>query len=233
MRYIKGNFRKENGDEMLLLTSNTNKLFKIDIEDWDRIKNFTWSESPKGYIYTNVILDGIQKTIMLHHVLMGFPLGTNQIDHWNRDKSDNKKLNLIHSTPSENSFNRNLRITNKSGHSGVRKRKDNGKYTAEITVNRKRHYLGAFDTFEEAVNIRMEAEIKFKNGGEIVGKTKSTNTGFTGIQWLPNKEKYRVSIYYNENGKTKWKNLGYTDDIEEAKKIRYEAEIRRDNNEKL
>lgn len=48
--------------------------------------------------------------------------------------------------------------TNKSGATGIIWRKDNKKWRAYITVNRKRINLGSFESKEDAVNARQEAE---------------------------------------------------------------------------
>jgi len=49
-----------------------------------------------------------------------------------------------------------LRSDNKTGHIGVSIQK--GKYRANITFKGKRHYLGAFETVEEAVKVREQAK---------------------------------------------------------------------------
>lgn len=44
---------------------------------------------------------------------------------------------------------------------GVRLRKDTGKWTAEIMINKKKYYLGSFRTQEEAIEARLAAEEKY------------------------------------------------------------------------
>ena len=71
----------------------------------------------------------------------------------------------------ENCHNRGKRKDCKSSHSGVRKtvfQSGNAKYRATICVNYKKINLGFFDTEEEAVKARIEAEQKYwrrKEGG--------------------------------------------------------------------
>lgn len=61
----------------------------------------------------------------------------------------------------ENSYNQRIRVTNKSGKTGVYFHKASGKWTAKIIdKNKKEKYLGVFDTFEEAVAVREQAEIE-------------------------------------------------------------------------
>ena len=49
---------------------------------------------------------------------------------------------------------------NKSGKTGVYQKKD-GKFRAKITKDRKVIFLGDFDTIEEAIAVRKEAELKY------------------------------------------------------------------------
>ena len=53
--------------------------------------------------------------------------------------------------------NRKYRRDNKSGFRGVSQMK-NGKYRVDIGFKRKRYYIGTFDTFNEAVEMRLNAE---------------------------------------------------------------------------
>jgi hypothetical protein len=52
---------------------------------------------------------------------------------------------------------------NTSGFVGVSFRKDNNKWRTWIPVNAKRIYLGTFSTIEEALQSRIDAEIKYFN----------------------------------------------------------------------
>ena len=61
---------------------------------------------------------------------------------------------------SENNYNKNKQSNNVSGKTGVSYRPDINKYRAYITKDRKQVGLGVFDTFEEAVKAREEAELE-------------------------------------------------------------------------
>ena len=82
-----------------------------------------------------------------------------EIDHINGNPSDNRICNLRLATRVQNAQNTKLRSDNKSGAKGVRF--DKGKWQAEIHFNRKRIYLGRYSTFEKALSVRKEAEIKY------------------------------------------------------------------------
>ena len=57
--------------------------------------------------------------------------------------------------------NQPTRVDNTSGVKGVKWNKSRKKWEANINVNKKRHYLGLYDIFEEAVNARKEAEKRY------------------------------------------------------------------------
>lgn len=61
----------------------------------------------------------------------------------------------------EQCHNRGLFSTNKSGTSGVFYAKDRNKWRAKITVNYKSISIGQFDTKEQAIKARKEAETKY------------------------------------------------------------------------
>lgn len=77
------------------------------------------------------------------------------------DRIDNNKGyepdNLRWSDRSTQNLNQRIRCTNTTGYTGVEKTYNN-KYKANITKNRKRTHLGTFDTLEEAVQARANAE---------------------------------------------------------------------------
>jgi hypothetical protein len=74
---------------------------------------------------------------------------------------DNRRKNLRPANPIQSSRNRGINRNNTSGTSGVVQRKDNGKWRSYINVEWKRIWFGPFDTRQEAVAARVEAEIKY------------------------------------------------------------------------
>lgn len=80
------------------------------------------------------------------------------IDHKNRDRSDNTWSNLRRSTPLIEKVNQGLRHDNPSGTRGVTLRRDTNRWTAAITYDYVAYHLGVFDTFEEAREARYAAE---------------------------------------------------------------------------
>lgn len=73
-----------------------------------------------------------------------------QIDHINRIKTDNRIENLRLATQSQNNANRGHMPCNSHGDKGVT-RLPSGSWQAQIQVNKKNHYLGAFKEKSEAM----------------------------------------------------------------------------------
>ncbi len=67
------------------------------------------------------------------------------------------RLHLVDGTCVEWLGGRKMRSDNQSGSIGIQKRK-NGKYIANIGFKKKLLYLGSFDSYEEAVDVRQRAE---------------------------------------------------------------------------
>lgn len=80
------------------------------------------------------------------------------IDHINRDRSDNRIVNLREVTNKQNGQNRSKSSNNTSGHPGVYWNKQNSKWRATITHNQKYIHLGYFSILEDAVAARKAAE---------------------------------------------------------------------------
>lgn len=74
----------------------------------------------------------------------------NDIDHIDRDPSNNKLSNLREATTSENMRNRSIGVNNTSGFLGVSLYKPTGKWRATFVLNGKAKHIGYYDTPEEA-----------------------------------------------------------------------------------
>lgn len=80
------------------------------------------------------------------------------VDHINRNRDDNRITNLRVVSGSENAFNSGIRKTNTVGVFGVTER--NGRFLAQISAHNKKHWLGSFDTAEEAGRAYAEAKLR-------------------------------------------------------------------------
>lgn len=81
-----------------------------------------------------------------------------EIDHINRNPTDNRLCNLRAADRCENGANRGRQVNNQSGVTGVSWDARRGKWTAYLYSQRRRNYLGAYKDFAEAVSARMAAE---------------------------------------------------------------------------
>ena len=84
-----------------------------------------------------------------------------QIDHINHNRSDNRLENLRITDHENNGRNVSMMRTNTTGVVGVVYLKKNNKYMAQIYVNKKRKYLGIYETLEEAAIVRKSAEFLY------------------------------------------------------------------------
>ena len=84
-----------------------------------------------------------------------------QIDHINRNRSDNRISNLRGVTNKQNLQNASKYSHNTSGHTGVCWHKQCSKWVAQIAHNRKHLSLGCFATIEEAIAARKAGELKY------------------------------------------------------------------------
>jgi len=111
----------------------------IDAEDIEKIKNYKWHITEKGYVKTNTNkgLIGIQ------HIIMNIrPKREKLVDHKDQNKLNNRKSNYRFCTHMQNVWNTEKRKNNTSGFKGVQK---SGKmWIARIRVNNKRIHLGTF-----------------------------------------------------------------------------------------
>lgn len=163
---------QNNGDGTITLFDDNGEQCLIDEEDYDIVRNWYWRKNEKrgskekGYWTTNSKIDDEynKSTIPIQQIIAEIKYeGYENIvpDHLSRNTDDNRKCNIKLKTNKDNSHNRGLSKRNTSGKTGVSFNKQAGKWVAYIMVDYKRIHLGRFDTFEEAVKIRKEAESKY------------------------------------------------------------------------
>ena len=108
---------------------------------------------------------GLYGTLYLAHRLVylyvdgEFP--TNQVDHINHNRGDNRLSNLRLATNKDNAKNRGTHSLNTSGHVGVTWDGDRSKWYVQIKVDGINKFLGRFTRFEDAVEAREQANKKY------------------------------------------------------------------------
>ena len=125
----------------------------IDDEDYDKVNAYSWTTTWNGYTYyaTRTVMeeDGTWWTQYMHRLIMDAPDGM-EVDHRDRDGLHCIRDNMRLSTRSQNAANRTaIQGENGSGYRGVKKLPW-GRWSAKISFKREEHYLGAYDTPEEA-----------------------------------------------------------------------------------
>lgn len=113
------------------------------------------------------------RLVYAHRVVWAMRKGAwpaNEIDHINGDPSDNNINNLRDVPHKENLRNQSTGKNNTSGANGVRFYKPRSKWTATICVDGKSCHIGYFDSFDDAVIARKNADSKYgfhNNHGRI------------------------------------------------------------------
>ena len=149
------NFYLEKGNKIFVFLEDGKLLFFTDLNKRELVKSKSWSKHANGYAACRI--NG--KEVAAHRFLINAPQGT-IVDHINRNKKDNRLINLRITNKSVNAFNTNERINNKSGKTGVYYRGDTKKWTAEIKKDGHKYCLGCFDAFQKAVEARANAEVE-------------------------------------------------------------------------
>lgn len=124
----------------------------IDLDDVDKVREYKWSMNDNGYIWNG--------KIYLHRFIMNPPDGM-VIDHINHDRLDNRKENIRICTIRQNNMNKSFMSNNTSGVIGVNWNKRAKKWKSRINVNGNEIHLGYFDTKEDAIQARINAEIEY------------------------------------------------------------------------
>ena len=132
--------------------------------DWLFLVGYSWSLCPRdgyfrcnnrdtfnGYKVHGRAMHWFVAQLMRLEIPEGF-----EIDHIDRNKFDNRRLNLRAASREIQKFNRNKLSSNTSGYIGVHF--DNNKWIASIRINGKINYLGYFDDPEEASEVYQAAK---------------------------------------------------------------------------
>lgn len=130
--------------------SNIKQIVLIDVEDVDKLKQYSFRTHNKGYISTSIK----GKTKYLHQIVYGNLEEGFEIDHINRNKSDNRKCNLRKCKHIDNTHNRVKE--NKYTQQGITKLKRLKTKPYHVRVANK--HIGYYATIEEAVQARVKAE---------------------------------------------------------------------------
>jgi hypothetical protein len=132
----------------MLVPLSQGKHAVIDDEDGPLVLRFKWSTARHKqtfYAHRNDWSTGKAKKVYLHRLIMDFPDGP--VDHIDGDGLNCRRANLRVASLSLQSH--NTRRAHSSAYRGV-SRHSQGRWRAQITINKKYTYLGLFDNEEDA-----------------------------------------------------------------------------------
>lgn len=179
----------------------------VDEEDFAYLSQHKWRRTHHGrssYVSTQIA----GKQTYMHRLIMN-PPDEIMVDHINGDGLDNRRANLRHATPQQNSMNRvRSKENSASKYLGVFLGRDGKSWRAQIVVNTKLIYLGVFRTQREAALAYNEAsrlhngefaslnEIPDHDPGDVpFPEPRVTSSGFHGV--YQHGKKWQAAITVN------------------------------------
>lgn len=125
-----------------------------DWEDATFLSQWNWSACKSRtddnfYARRRMRINDDHRNKNLHQLLLRTSDG-NTVDHRNGNSLDNRRCNLRLATHAQQSWNRRLQKSNRSGYKGVYWNKQARKWHACCTSHNKRNHLGFFDIKEDA-----------------------------------------------------------------------------------
>lgn len=124
----------------------------VDDEDYERVAARKWRVVVGRWhvrAHRTQKVRGQKFAVIMARFIMDAPPGT-EVDHVNGDTLDNRRCNLRVCSSSQNKYNRAATVANTSGFKGVSFHKSRGKWQAGIKRDKEKHWLGYFQSAEEA-----------------------------------------------------------------------------------
>ena len=139
-------------------TTNTNKEFYFDLDDYQKISNYTWYEhvDHNEYHSLQAHIPNTKTSTMMHWIIMG-----KHYDHKDRNPFNNRKENLRKASFAENAQNSSIHKNNTSGFTGVHWDKTHNVWIVQIGYHNKRKKIGSFVNKKDAVIARLKAELEY------------------------------------------------------------------------
>jgi len=131
----------------------------VDDEDFERINinNFFVKICPHtNYACTGMYINKKSKHKFMHHLILNIKNAREnkiEVDHIDGNGLNNQKHNLRICNKSQNCMNQKLRKTSTTKYKGVSWHKAANKFESHITINRKKKYLGLYNTDIEAAKV--------------------------------------------------------------------------------
>jgi len=124
----------------------------VDMEDYPTLIAYNWM----GGRYAYTVIGGRKnpQKIYMHQLILSTPNGR-QVDHRDRNRMNNRRINLRPATASEQGHNKSVSSSSTTGYKGVSRSGNN--FCAYIKTNGHRIILGTFITAEGAAYIYDDA----------------------------------------------------------------------------
>jgi hypothetical protein len=176
--------------------------FKLDLEDVPMLEGHKWRHVYKGKQKSPYLLTGHGGSqgngqIYFHRLVMGNP--DCEIDHINRDSTDNRKSNLRMSYRNQQLVNTGLRVDNVQGIKGIYFIQRDCKYRTEIQKGDIHVYSPLYNTKTEAAYLRMLLEQYFYPEDDMYNSSKLTELAST----ITKEQKAAIDMYF-QNASRKW-----------------------------
>lgn len=137
------------------LTLSGGDVVLFDETDRALIERYTWfplvnPRNTYAYGYLRGMAGAVGRINIAMHRLLLDPPEHLDVDHWNNNGLDNRKINLRVGTRTQNNANRRISSNNTSGYKGVSHHRQTGKWRAYVSSGGQHRHLGIFPTPEEA-----------------------------------------------------------------------------------
>lgn len=123
----------------------------IDDCDYNRVSQYKWYKSDRGYVKAGMKINGVFKVVSIHRFILGLTDPKIEVDHINRSRLDNRRKNLRTCSHVDNS--RNITPSGRSKYLGVCYLKSRGReyIVAQINPSPGIHkHIGTFKTEKDA-----------------------------------------------------------------------------------
>jgi hypothetical protein len=153
----------DNYAEIVLLNKKYEEVARaiISLNKVEKAKDYNWrlqnSNKPND---SYVTAKEHKETILLHRCLLDAQ-DNEEVDHIDRVKLNNLDENLRLVCTSENQVNKGMLSNNTSGVTGVTWDKSRDKWKVQLNIYKECYNLGRFDDFDDAVQVRLQAERKY------------------------------------------------------------------------
>ena len=134
-------------EERLILAAERGII--VDDEDQWLLRSYTWYVNT-GYAQTYIPGTKPRAHAILHHCVVGRPLNGMEVDHIDRNTLNNRKHNLRYVSHGQNHINSDK--SDEAWH--IMRTSWSGKYQVAIRRDSTHHYLGVYETVEEAEVVR-------------------------------------------------------------------------------